>query len=93
MKMGEHQLRLTASANHKDGRRTNSGRDSGKVSVQWDLSAKETTTYDINARYYRSEHGSAGPTYNLTPDARQFYQKGALDFRVQVWWVRPVITT
>lgn len=83
MKMEEHQLRLTASANHKDGRRTNSDRDSGSVSVQWDLPAGETTSCDINARYYQSEHGSAGPTYNPTPDARQFYQKGALDFRVQ----------
>jgi iron complex outermembrane receptor protein len=83
MKMAQHQLRLTASANHKDGRRVNSDRDSGSVSVQWDLPAKEKTSYDINARYYQSEHGSAGPTYNPTPDARQFYQKGALDFRVQ----------
>ncbi len=83
MTMEEHQLRLTASVNHKGGRRANSDGDSGSVSFQWDLSARETTSYDINAHYYQSEHGSAGPTYNLTPDARQFYQKGALDFRVQ----------
>lgn len=83
MKMEEHQLRLTASANHKDGRRTNSDRDSGSISVQWDLPSKETTTYDVNARYYHSERGSSGSTYNRTPDARQKYQKGALDFRVQ----------
>jgi vitamin B12 transporter len=83
IKMKEHQLRLTASADHKDGRRTNSDQDSGSVNLQWDLPAKETTTYDINTRYYQSEHGSAGPIYNLTPDARQFYQKGALDFRIQ----------
>ncbi len=83
MGMDIHQLRLTASANHVDGRRPNSDRDSGSINFQWDLPAGETTSYDINARYYQSEHGSAGPTYNLTPDARQFYQKGALDFRVQ----------
>ena len=83
MRIQAHQLRLTASANHKDGRRTNSDRDSGSISLQWDLPANETTTYDINARYYQSEHGSAGPTYNPTPDARQFYQKGALDLGVQ----------
>jgi iron complex outermembrane receptor protein len=83
MEMEAHQLRLTASANHKDGRRDNSDRDSGSVSVQWDLPDRQTTSYDINARYYQSEHGSAGPTYNPTPDARQFYQKGALDIRVQ----------
>jgi iron complex outermembrane receptor protein len=83
MRIKAHQLRFTASANHKDGRRSNSDRDSGSVSFQWDLPANETTTYDINARYYQSEHGSAGPTYNLTPDARQFYQKGSLDLGVQ----------
>jgi iron complex outermembrane receptor protein len=83
MRMEEHQLRLTASANHKDGHRSNSDRDSGSISAQWDLPAGETTSIDINTRYYYSEHGSAGPTYNLTPDARQKYQKGALDFRVQ----------
>jgi iron complex outermembrane receptor protein len=83
MKMKEHQLRLTASANRKDGRRTNNDRNSGSVSIQWDLPARESTTYDINARYYQSEHGSAGPTYNPTPDARQFYQKGGLDLRAQ----------
>jgi iron complex outermembrane receptor protein len=83
MRMAEHQLRLTAAANHKEGRRTNSDRDSGSLSVQWDLPASETSTYDVNARYYRSERGSAGPTYNPTPDARQLYQKGALDARIQ----------
>ena len=76
-------LRLTAVGNHRDGRRANSDRDSGNMSLQWDLPSKGITTYDINARYFQSENGSAGPTYNLTPDARQSYQKGAFDFRMK----------
>jgi vitamin B12 transporter len=83
MTMDEQKLRLTASANHKDGRRTNSDSDSGSVSFQWDLPSGQSTQYDLGGRYYQSEHGSPGPTYNLTPDARQKYQKGVLDFRVQ----------
>ncbi len=86
MKLQEHQLRLTASANDKEGRRTNSDRHSGSLSLQWDLPARERVIYDINARYYQSEHGAAGPTYNPTPDARQLYQKGGLDFRAQGLW-------
>ena len=76
-------LRLTAMGNHRDGRRTNSDRDSGGMSLQWDLPLKGISAYDINARYFQSENGSAGPTYNLTPDARQSYQKGAFDFRLK----------
>jgi vitamin B12 transporter len=83
MTMDEQKLRLTASANHKDGCRTNSDSDSGSVSFQWDLPSGQSTQYDLGGRYYQSEHGSPGPTYNLTPDARQSYKKGALDFRVQ----------
>lgn len=81
--MEAQQLRLAASGNHEDGRRTNSDSDSGSLSFQWDLPSQDTTTYDINGRYFQSEHGSPGPTYNPTPDARQSYQKSALDFRMQ----------
>jgi iron complex outermembrane receptor protein len=83
MRIEAHQLRLTASADRKEGRRTNSDRHSGSISLQWDLPSEDKTSYDINARYYQSEHGSAGPTYNPTPDARQFYQKSALDIRAR----------
>jgi vitamin B12 transporter len=83
MPLQAQQLRLTAAANHTDGRRTNSDRNSGSLSFQWDLPSSGTTTYDLNGRYYQSEQGSPGPVYNLTPDARQSYQKGSLDFRVK----------
>lgn len=83
MPLENQQLRLTAFANRTDGRRTNSDRNSGSLSFQWDLPPSGTTTYDLNGRYYQSEQGSPGPVYNLTPDARQSYQKSALDFRVK----------
>ncbi|MFH0727782.1 MAG: TonB-dependent receptor [Pseudomonadota bacterium] len=78
-----HQVSFSAAANHEDGRRRNSDRDNGSLSVHWDLPKTGTTRYDVNGRYYQSEHGSAGPTYNPTPDARQSYQKGALDLRAK----------
>ncbi len=80
---GEHRLRLSAAGNHKDGRRENSDGDNGSFSFQWDLPKKSAITYDIGGRYYQSEHGSPGPLYNLTPDARQSYQNGQLDARMQ----------
>ncbi|MBU1342259.1 MAG: TonB-dependent receptor [Proteobacteria bacterium] len=76
-------LKLTASANHRDGRRTNTDRDSGSAGFQWDLPSKGNTRYDLSGRYYRSEHGASGPVHNPTPNARQEYQKGSLDFRVK----------
>ncbi|MFZ1985121.1 MAG: TonB-dependent receptor [Desulfatitalea sp.] len=79
----EHRLRLSAAGNHKDGRRANSDMDSGSLSFQWDLPAAEAVQYDLGGRYYQSEQGSAGPDYNPTPDARQSYQKGGLDFRLR----------
>jgi vitamin B12 transporter len=83
MAIKSHQLGLVASGDHLDGSRTNSDSDSGSMSFQWDLPSKENTTYDINGRYFQSEHGSPGPTYNRTPDARQSYQKSGFDFRMQ----------
>ncbi|MFH2057988.1 MAG: TonB-dependent receptor [Pseudomonadota bacterium] len=78
-----HTLKLMASAKHRDGKRTNSDRDSGSVGFQWDLPSKGNTKYDLAGRYYQSEHGSSGPVYNPTSDARQEYKKGSLDFRVK----------
>lgn len=77
------QVRLTASANRTDGNRPNSDKKNGSLSFQWDLPAVGTTTFDVNGRYYQSEQGSPGPVYNLTPDARQSYWKGSLDFRMK----------
>ncbi len=72
----------TAAATHKDGRRTNSDRDSGNVSLAWDRRFSGGQEVKVDGRYYASEHGSAGPLDNPTPDARQQYRTFSLDSRV-----------
>ena len=81
--LSEGNIELNAGGGHRDGKRSNSDKDSGYFSVHWDKTADSFTTYDVNSRYYYAEHGSAGPTYNPTPDARQRYHKGSLDFRIR----------
>ena len=71
---------LTAGGGHKDGKRPNSDRDSGNFSFNWSKKSQFQTRYDLNGRYYQTEHGSSGPTDNETPNARQNYRKGSLDF-------------
>lgn len=73
---------VTASGKHRDGKRTNSDRDSGDVSLHWDRELGAGRRVELNGRYYLSEYGSAGPEDNPTPDARQSYQKGSLDSRL-----------
>ncbi len=73
---------FSAGAGHKDGKRPNSDMDSGNASFNWQTEALSGTRYDLSGRYYHSYHGSSGPIDNPTPDARQRYQKGALDFHV-----------
>ena len=73
----------TAAGNHRDGKRTNSARDSGNLSLHWDRELSEDGRVEIDGRYYLSEYGSAGPLDNPTPDARQQYQKASLDSRMQ----------
>ena len=75
-------LILTAGGGHKDGKRPNSDRDSGDLSFNWSGKNKSMTKYDLNCRYYHNYHGCAGPVDNSTPDARQRYQKGSLDFQM-----------
>jgi len=74
---------VTASASHRDGKRLNSDRDSGSLGLHWDKTSEEQAKYEVNGRFYVSKHGTPGPTYNLTPDARQRYTKGSFDFRMQ----------
>jgi vitamin B12 transporter len=74
-------LMLTAAGGHLDGKRTNADRDKGDLSVHWDRGGKGDVRYELNGRYYISEHGSPGPTDNPTPDARQRYEKGSVDFQ------------
>jgi len=73
----------TAAGNHRDGKRTNSDRDSGNLSLHWERDLAEEVRMDLDGSYYRSEYGSAGPLDNPTPDARQTYQKATIDGRVQ----------
>ncbi|GAB6906347.1 TonB-dependent receptor [Desulfosarcina cetonica] len=72
----------TASGNHRDGKRTNSDRNSGNASLHWDRALSGGRRLELDGRYYLSEYGSAGPEDNPTPDARQSYRKGSLDSRL-----------
>lgn len=72
---------LSASATHRDGKRTNSDRTDGAFAINWNREQKDGSNYEVNGRYYQAEYGSPGPSDNLTPDARQQYQKGSLDTR------------
>lgn len=74
------QTKFAAGGGHKDGKRTNSDRDSGNFNFAWSKKSRSDIQYDFNGRYYHTEHGCPGPTDNPTPDARQRYQKGSLDF-------------
>ncbi len=76
-------MMLTAAGGHLDGKRTNSDRDKGDVSIHWDHEGENARRFELNGRYYLSEHGSPGPTDNPTPDARQRYTKGSFDAQVQ----------
>ncbi|MBU0991435.1 MAG: TonB-dependent receptor [Proteobacteria bacterium] len=68
---------------HTDGKTENSDKDTGRLGVNWDYKADNSTQYQINGKYHHTEHGVSGPLYNLTPNARQKYDKGSLDFKVK----------
>jgi vitamin B12 transporter len=63
---------------HRDGSRANSDRTSESLAVNWNR-VENAGSYEVSGRYYQSEYGSPGPVDNLTPDARQEYQKLSLD--------------
>jgi len=73
---------VTGAGSHRDGRRDNSDKDDGSFSAYWNREGTDGRKYEVNGRYYLSEFGSIGPVDNLTPDARQRYQKGSLDARL-----------
>jgi vitamin B12 transporter len=77
------QTKFSAGGGHTDGKRTNSDRDSGNFSFGWSKKSRSEIQYDFDGRYYYTEHGCPGPRDNPTPDARQRYQKGSLDFLVK----------
>lgn len=73
---------ISASGKHMDGKRDNSDRDSGSVSLHWDNKTAGGHRVEFDGRYYTSEHGSPGPLDNPTPNARQSYQKASIDSRI-----------
>lgn len=74
---------VTASGKHRDGKRPNSDRDSGNLSLHWNRELAAERFLEADVRYHASEHGSAGPMDNPTPDARQSYRKASLDSRLK----------
>jgi len=72
---------LSLSGSHRDGRRVNSDKTDGAVTLNWNREVQGGSRFEANGRYYQSEFGSPGPTDNLTPDARQRYHKGSFDGR------------
>ncbi len=82
VKLGDSNLLMSANYNHRDGKRMNSDRNDGNVSLNWNRKGSNGTRYELNGRYYEAEYGMPGPIDNLTPDARQHYRKGSFDARM-----------
>lgn len=78
---GSNDFLISAGASHRDGKRDNSQKDQGHVSLHY---SKKTDNLDFqaNAKGFISDHGVSGPTYNPTPNASQEYKKGGLDFKL-----------
>ncbi len=76
-------LLLAAGYGHQDGKRENSQRDKGHFSFNWDKETESLVNVQVNGKYYLSDHGISGPTYNPTPNARQRYEKGGLDMKAK----------
>lgn len=74
---------LAAGYGHQDGKRTNSQRDKGHFSFNWDKETDSLLNLQVNGKYYLSDHGVSGPTYNPTPNASQRYEKGSLDMKLK----------
>lgn len=75
-------MMITAGGFRTDGKRSNSDKDAGLFSFYWQKKDERQTQYYLNLRYYHSYHGCPGPTDNETPDARQSYEKRAVDLKV-----------
>ena len=74
---------ISATAGHRDGSRPNSDRTNGALAMSWNRKTADGSSYQLGSRYYRAEFGSPGPIDNLTPDARQDYQKLSIDSKYQ----------
>ena len=81
--MPDSTVMLTSAGERMNGKRTNSDKDKGVFSLHYDRKTEGDIQYDLNGQYYVSEYGSAGPEDNPTPDARQRYEKGSLDFQAK----------
>ncbi len=68
---------------HRDGKRPNSDRDAGSGSLHWSAGEPGGTRYNLDLRLYHARQGAPGPTDNPTPDARQHYDKGSVDLRLE----------
>jgi iron complex outermembrane receptor protein len=75
-------LFLSATGTHRDGKRPNSDKNSGNVSLQWNRQDEAARQYEFLGRYYGAEYGAPGPTDNPTPQARQRYRQSAFDTRM-----------
>ncbi|WP_022668596.1 TonB-dependent receptor plug domain-containing protein [Desulfospira joergensenii] len=74
------QILVSGGYSHKDGRRDNSQKEQGHMSVGYDKK-EEGRHLQINGKAFVSDHGVSGPEYNLTPNARQRYEKASLDLK------------
>jgi iron complex outermembrane receptor protein len=87
---------LTGAGSHKDGKRTNSDKDSGSFGAYWNREERDGRRHEVNARYYLSEYGSPGPLDNVTPRERLRYEKASLDTKLAgllgengTYWITP----
>ena len=72
------QYLVSGGASHKDGKRDNSQKDQGHLNLGY-THKENGRELQVNGKAYISDHGIAGPTYNLTPNAEQRYEKASLD--------------
>lgn len=69
---------------HYEGDRDKSEKDTGSLSVNWDYKTDNATQYQINGKYYHTEHSVSAPLYkSATPNARQEYDKGSMDVKIK----------
>ena len=71
---------VTGGYYHKDGKRDNSRKDQGHLSIGYNRK-KDGRELKISGKAFISDHGISGPTYNPTPDASQRYEKASLDVK------------
>jgi iron complex outermembrane receptor protein len=74
----KNQVMVSGGYSHRDGKRTNSQKDQGHLSLGYDRK-DNGRELSVNARAFVSDHGVAGPLYNLTPNARQRYEKASAE--------------